>query len=56
VSSDLTWQLTAAAGYSITEKISALLGYRYLYYDYDGDRFNYDVFSSGMLIGLHVDL
>lgn len=56
VESDLTWQLTAAAGYAITESVSMLLGYRYLDYDYDNDGFKYDVATSGLTLGVSFDL
>jgi hypothetical protein len=55
-SSDLTWQLTAAVGYSIAEKVSMLFGYRYLDYDYDNGGFTYDVGSSGLALGLQIEL
>jgi hypothetical protein len=51
VSSDLTWQLTAAAGYALTDSASLLLGYRYLSCDYDNDGFKYDVVSAGLALG-----
>ncbi len=56
VSSDLTWQLTAAAGYSFTKSVSMLIGYRYLDYDYDKDGFVFKVASSGIALGLQFDL
>ena len=56
VESDLTWQLTAAAGYSVTETMSVLFGYRYLDYDYDQDGFAYDVATSGLALGVSFDL
>jgi len=54
--SDLTWQVTAAAGYAITESVSVLLGYRYLDYDYDKDDFSYDAATSGLAVGLSIEL
>lgn len=56
VSSDLTWQLTAAAGYSISERVSMLLGYRYLDYDYKDDGFSYDVATGGVAVGVTIGL
>jgi hypothetical protein len=56
VSSELTWQLVAAAGYSVTENVSVLLGYRHLDYDYDKDGFIYDAASRGLALGLQFDL
>ncbi len=54
--SDLTSQGTLAAGYSIREDMNLLLGYRYLYYDYDKDGFSYDVADSGVAVGLQFNL
>ena len=51
-SSDLTWQITAALGWSCTEHIDLLVGYRYLDYDYDSDDFAYDVAMSGVALGM----
>lgn len=52
VSSDLTAQIYALAGYSFTETVSLLLGYRYLYYDYEDDGISYDVAQEGFMTGL----
>lgn len=56
VESDLTWQLTAAAGYAFSDTVSMLFGYRYLDYDYDQDGLVYDVATSGLVLGLTFDL
>ena len=56
VSSDLTWQLTAAAGYACTERCSMLLGYRYLDYDYESDDFSFDAVESGLVLGVQFAL
>lgn len=53
-SSELTWQLTAAVGYGLTEKVSLMLGYRYLHYDYDNDRVVYDVAMHGIATGVQI--
>jgi opacity protein-like surface antigen len=50
--SDLTWQLMAGAGYTLTEQVSALLAYRYLDYDYDQKGFVYSAAQSGLAVGL----
>lgn len=52
VSSDLTAQVYALAGYSFTDAVSLLLGYRYLYFDYEDGDFSYDVSTSGIMAGL----
>lgn len=56
VSSELTWQLIAATGYTFTEGISGVIAYRYLDYDYDEDGFVYDVAASGLALGLQFDM
>lgn len=56
VSSDLTWQLTGAVGYSFTPNATMLLGYRYLDYDYENDGFKYDLAQSGLAIGLQISM
>jgi opacity protein-like surface antigen len=56
VESDLTWQLTGVVGYSFTEKFALLLGYRYIDYDYDQDGLVYNVATSGVSLGVKVDL
>lgn len=53
VSSDLTWQLTAAAGYKLSPYADLLLGYRYLDYDYSKDGFVYDMATSGLALGVN---
>ena len=55
VASKLTWQITAAAGYSFSETVSMLIGYRYLDYDYDDD-IVFDAETSGLGIGLQFNL
>lgn len=56
VESDLTWHVTAAAGYSLTDSISMLAGYRYLDYDYEEDAFQLDLAEHGIVIGLQFAL
>ena len=56
VAPDLTWQVTAAAGYSLTDSISMLAGYRYLDYDYEEDAFQLDMAEHGIVIGLQFAL
>ena len=56
VASKLTWQVTAAAGYSFSDTVSMLVGYRYLDYDYEEDGFTFDVATSGLALGLQFDL
>ncbi|MEO5917297.1 MAG: hypothetical protein ABIS50_23910 [Luteolibacter sp.] len=54
VSSDLTWSIEAAVGYNFTHRVSAELGYRYLYTDYSDGGFVYDVAMSGVYTGLNI--
>lgn len=54
--SKLTWQVTAAAGYDVSENVALLLAYRYLDYDYEEDGFVYDAASSGVALGLQFRL
>lgn len=53
VSSDLTWSIQATVGYNFTEKISAELGYRYLYTDYTSGNFGYDMAQAGIYTGMN---
>lgn len=52
--SDLVWQLTAAAGYSVSDRFELLIGYRYLDYDYEKDLLVYDLATSGLALGLNI--
>ena len=56
VESDLTWQVVASAGYSITENVDLLLGYRHLDIDYEDGDFSYDVATSGLGVGVSIAL
>lgn len=52
--SDLVWNVMASIGYRFSNRVSALLGYRWLDYDYDNgnagpNRFVYDVRYQGPL-------
>ncbi len=51
VGSRFTTQLTAVARWSFNPSVSAFAGYRYLYVDYDRNKFLYDVSMHGPLIG-----
>jgi hypothetical protein len=54
IASDLTAQVYALAGYSFNETFSLLLGYRYLYYDYEDGGISYDVVQDGLMTGLQI--
>lgn len=49
---DFMWDANVNIGYSWTENLSALIGYRYMDVDYEEDGFVYDVAMSGPVIGL----
>lgn len=55
VASDLTAQGYALAGYSLGERAALLLGYRYLYTDYEDGDFSYDISTHGYMAGLQFD-
>lgn len=52
VSSDLTWQVMAAAGYEFTDWCSGIFGYRYLDNDYADGPFRFDAAESGLALGV----
>jgi len=56
ISSDLTWQVAATAGYKVSELIDLMLGYRYLDIDYEDGDFGYDAVSSGLTMGVRFSL
>lgn len=51
VGSDLTYELYAAANYNFNERMSLVLGYRYLSVDYDNNGFLYDISQNGPVFG-----
>jgi len=54
--SQLTWQVYSGVGKEIKNKYSLLLGYRYLYVDYQNGGFLYDTHMSGLLAGVAIRL
>ncbi len=54
VASDFTWELIVQAGYSITENVELVVGYRHLDIDYEDGDFAYDVATTGFLLGAHL--
>ena len=56
VSSDLTWQAIAAAGYAFNDTVSMLAGYRALGYDFEKDEVSLDLVEHGIVIGLQFSL
>jgi hypothetical protein len=54
MASDLTWQAAGLIGWSITDHIGILAGYRHLYVDYKDGPFLYDMNTSGFTAGLTV--
>lgn len=56
VESDLTWQVALTAGYSITESIDLMVGYRHLDIDNEDNDLTYDGANKGFQIGLNFKL
>lgn len=52
VGSDLTFQLLAGLNWQFAKHVSAKIGYRYLYQDYENDGFVWDMASSGFYFGM----
>lgn len=52
--SDLTWQFIAGVDWAFRENLSAKLGYRYLYWDYEDDGTKWDMAASGPYLGLGI--
>jgi hypothetical protein len=52
--SQITWNLIGTVGVNFTRNISAELGYRYMYVDYDRNGFLYDVSTFGVFSSLGV--
>ena len=51
VGSDLTYQLLAGVNWQFSRVVSAKIGYRYLYQDYEDDDFVWDMTASGFYLG-----
>jgi opacity protein-like surface antigen len=51
VSSEFTWDVMAALGYEVTDKISMVGGYRALGVDYSNGAFVFDVVQHGPILG-----
>ena len=52
--SDLTYQLLAGVNWQFSKALSAKVGYRYLYQDYEKDDFKWDMAMSGAFLGLGI--
>jgi hypothetical protein len=52
--SDLTWDVMAAVGYEITDRVAAIGGYRALSVDYSDDGFLFDVVQHGPILGVRI--
>lgn len=55
IAADITTQGYALAGYTLSERAALLLGYRYLYTDYQDGDFSYDISTHGYMAGLQID-
>jgi opacity protein-like surface antigen len=52
--SDLTYQLMAGVNWQFSDTLSAKLGYRHFYQDYEKDDFKWDMTTSGVFAGLGI--
>lgn len=52
--SDLTYQLLAGMNWDFSRNLSAKVGYRYLYWDYENDGTVWDMAGSGPYLGLGI--
>jgi hypothetical protein len=52
--SDLAWELFAATGYTLNDRVDLLVGYRHLDIDFEDGDFTYDVATSGLAIGIRL--
>lgn len=52
--SDLTWQLFSGFGYSFSDRIQALLGYRHIEFEKDGNLGIQDLRLSGPALGMRI--
>lgn len=52
IGSDFAWELYGGATYAFTPTIRGELGYRYLAFDYQGDRAKIDVRMHGLALGV----
>lgn len=52
VGSDLTYQILAGVNWQLARSVSAKVGYRYLYQDYEDNGFIWDMTASGMYLGV----
>jgi hypothetical protein len=52
VGSDLSYQLGAGVDWSFNQGFRVVVGYRHLYVDFDDDGFEYDMATSGPLVGV----
>jgi hypothetical protein len=50
--SDIVYEVQPFAEYLFTESVSGRLGYRYLYYDIDGDNIDFEGSFNGFVLGV----
>jgi hypothetical protein len=51
ISSDLTWDVLGGVGYSVSDSISLVAGYRAISVDYHEDNFKFDIIEHGPILG-----
>jgi hypothetical protein len=49
-----TWNLYGMAGYDVWSKVALGLGYRYLFVNYESDRFLFDTKTKGLALGASI--
>lgn len=52
--SDITWDVMAAIGYEVTDRVAIIGGYRALGVDYSNDDFLFDVVQHGPILGARI--
>ncbi len=54
IGSDITWDVMAAVGYEVTDRVAIIGGYRALGVDYSDDDFLFDVVQHGPILGARI--
>lgn len=52
--SDISWHFALAGQYKFSPKMSAILAYRYLDFDFEDDMFRYNAALDGLGLGVNV--
>lgn len=54
VGADITWDVMAAVGYEVNDRVAIIGGYRALGVDYSRDAFQFDVVQQGPILGARI--